>query len=78
MMSGDGIVKLRGLEDAPSTISWGRIGLEALNLTITAELVHVGDSEKEDAPAARAAGCPFPAVSAQQLSTADLLASWLA
>ena len=23
-----------GLEDAPSTISWGRIGLEALNLTI--------------------------------------------
>jgi hypothetical protein len=23
-----------GLEGAPSTISWGRIGLEALNLTI--------------------------------------------
>ena len=25
-----------GLEDTPSTISWGRIGLEALNLTAMA------------------------------------------
>ena len=31
---GESRLNIVGLKDAPSTISWGRIGLEALNLTI--------------------------------------------